>query len=196
MQEVARKMRLKLDKYWDEHKTTFHEAVILDPNNKLVSFESDMDKNNACETIRATYRTYYASRDNEYRSVQPSKAESSRDYFRRYLKRTYSVFTDDDNPLEEYLNSPIENVDILAYWKAKSKDPQWIPLTNMARDYLIVQATSVPSEQMFSVAKFTINPTRNRLNPEKVRASLCLKTWFAAGLIEEDFMKDNDLITE
>ncbi len=45
---------------------------------------------------------------------------------------------------------------------------------------------------MFSVAKFTINPIRNRLDPEKVRASLCLKTWFAAGLIKEDFMKDDN----
>ncbi|CAB4444420.1 unnamed protein product [Rhizophagus irregularis] len=135
-------------------------------------------------------------RDDENRPVQPSKTESSRDYFRRHLKRTYGVFTEDDNPLEEYLSSPIENVDILAYWKAKSKDQQWIPLVKMARDYLVIQATSVPSEQMFSVAKFTINPTRNRLNPDKVRASLCLKTWFAAGLIEEDFMKDNDLINE
>ncbi|CAB4377207.1 unnamed protein product [Rhizophagus irregularis] len=161
MREVAKKMCLKLDKYWDELKNTFHEAVILDPNNKLAS-----------------------------------KTESSCDYFRHHLKRTYGVFTEDDNPLEEYLSSPIENVDILAYWKAKSKDQQWIPLVKMAHDYLVIQATSVPSEQMFSVAKFTINPTRNRLNPDKVRASLCLKTWFAAGLIEEDFMKDNDLINE
>ena len=37
------------------------------------------------ETICATYRTYYASRDNEYRSVQLSKAESSRDYFHRRM---------------------------------------------------------------------------------------------------------------
>ncbi len=43
-----------------------------------------------------------------------------------------------DDPLEEYLNSPVENVDILAYWKVKSKDSQWVPLTHMARDYLIV----------------------------------------------------------
>ena len=102
------------------------------------------------------------------------------------------------HPVWQYLSWNVDKSSItcIGIWKAKSKDPQSIPLANMARDYLIVQATSVPSEQMFSVAKFTINPTRNYLNPEKVRASLCLKTWFAAGLIEEDFMKDNDLITK
>ena len=189
---VAKKVSLKLDKYWDEHKATFHEAVILDPNNKLVSFELDTEKHDACETIRTTYKTYNTFKDDRNVSAQPFKSESSRDYFRRHLKRTHGVFMEGDNPLEEYLNSPAENIDILAYWKAKSKDPQWIPLAHMARDYLVVQATSVPSEQMFSVAKFTINPTRNRLNPEKVRATLCLKTWFAAGLIGEGFMKDDN----
>ncbi|CAG8505207.1 13172_t:CDS:2 [Cetraspora pellucida] len=37
---------------------------------------------------------------------------------------------------------------------------------------------------MFSIAKFTISPTRNRLEPEKAYASLCLKTWFATSLIK------------
>ena len=54
----------------------------------------------------------------------------------------------------------------------------------MALDCLTVQATSVPSEQIFSVAKHTISPTRNRLSPEKIRASLCLKTWYEAGVIK------------
>ena len=43
---------------------------------------------------------------------------------------------------------------------------QWIPLTRMARDFLVVD-----------IAKFKIDPTRNRLDPDKVHASLCLKTF-------------------
>jgi hypothetical protein len=53
----------------------------------------------------------------------------------------------------------------------------------MARDYLVVQATSVPSEQMFSRAGNTITSIRNRLSEENIRASLCLKTWYEAGVI-------------
>ncbi len=56
----------------------------------------------------------------------------------------------------------------------------------------MVQAINVPSEQMFSVAKFTINSTRNHLDTEEVRATPYLKTWFAAGLIKEEFTKDNN----
>ena len=53
----------------------------------------------------------------------------------------------------------------------------------LINDYLIVQATSVSSEQIFSVAKHTISPTRNRLSTENIRASLCLKTWYEADII-------------
>ena len=52
----------------------------------------------------------------------------------------------------------------------------------LINDYLIVQATSVSSEQIFSVAKHTISPTRNRLSTENIRASLCLKTWYEADI--------------
>ena len=54
----------------------------------------------------------------------------------------------------------------------------------LINDYLIVQATSVSSEQIFSVAKHTISPTRNRLSTENIRASLCLKTWYEADIIK------------
>ncbi len=63
---VAKKMSLKLNKYWDEHKATFYEAVILDSDNKLLSFESDMEKHDACKTIRAIYKTYDTSKDKRY----------------------------------------------------------------------------------------------------------------------------------
>ena len=61
------------------------------------------------------------------------------DYFHHLLKRTYGVFTDDKS-LEEYFNRLLI---FLHTGKARSKDPQWILLANMACNYLIVQATSV-----------------------------------------------------
>ena len=159
--------------------------MILDTNNKTMPFELEIDKQSACEKVRETYKASYMQHNTKSTPAQPLTFESSRDYFRRHLKRTYGGFVDDDNPLEEYLNSALENVNVLAYWKAKSTDPRWSSLACMARDYLVVQATSVPSEQIFSIAKFTIGSERNRLDPEKARATLCLKTWFMAGLIKE-----------
>ncbi len=45
---------------------------------------------------------------------------------------------------------------------------------------------------MFSIAKFTINLIRNHLVTEEVRATPYLKTWFAVGLIKEEFMKNDN----
>jgi hypothetical protein len=47
----------------------------------------------------------------------------------------------------------------------------------MAKDYLIIQATSVAAEQAFSVAGNTITSIRNRLDPKTARTTLCLKSW-------------------
>ena len=54
---------------------------------------------------------------------------------------------------------------------------QFPNLACMARDYLAVPATSVPSEQSFSLSKNLITDTRNRLLGKTVQACICLKSW-------------------
>jgi hypothetical protein len=70
---------------------------------------------------------------------------------------------------------PLENqIDPLLWWQSQQ---QGFPiLSQMARDYLCIQATSVASEQAFSVAGLVISPLRNRLEAETARATLCLKS--------------------
>ena len=55
----------------------------------------------------------------------------------------------------------------------------------VAANYICVPATSVGVEQMNSRAKFLISPARNRLNPEAVRACMCLQSWYRFGLCFE-----------
>ena len=57
------------------------------------------------------------------------------------------------------------------------------PLSHMAKDYFSIQATSVSSEQMFSIAKHTLNPIQNRLDSEKAQESLCLKSWIESEIV-------------
>ena len=67
---------------------------------------------------------------------------------------------------------------------------------------LIIQVTSVPSERAFSISGLTISKTRNRLDPETARASLCLKSWIENGLglniineiHEETNLSDSDYV--
>ena len=80
------------------------------------------------------------------------------------------------NELEKYLLGGTENnIDPLLWWKTQMKE--YLILSQIARDYLSIQATSVASEQAFSVAGHTLTAMRNRLHPETARATLCVKSW-------------------
>ena len=60
--------------------------------------------------------------------------------------------------------------------------PKYPILSSIAKDYLIIQATSVAAEQAFSIAGNTITPTRNKLDSETAREILCLKSWIENGM--------------
>ncbi|CAG8652439.1 3578_t:CDS:2, partial [Ambispora leptoticha] len=165
---ISEKILEKLDKYWNELQSSLPEAVLLDPSSKFSTFYSSYERNYVRQIINKTYKNYAPS-DNGTTNQIPclSQFSSARDYFRNQLKRTYDDMSVSCNVLDEYLNMPDENVDTLAFWKSKSSNIKWVPLVKMARDYLVAQATSVPSEQAFSLAKHTINAVRNRLEDEK-----------------------------
>ncbi len=75
-----------------------------------------------------------------------------------------------------------EETDPLLWWQVHTKE--YPIISNMAWDYLTIQATSVASEQAFSVAGNVISKTRNRLLPETARACLCMKSWITNKLEE------------
>ncbi|GBC54321.2 zinc finger BED domain-containing protein RICESLEEPER 2-like [Rhizophagus irregularis DAOM 181602=DAOM 197198] len=57
-------------------------------------------------------------------------------------------------------------------------------LSNMAKDYLGVPATSAPAERIFSSAADVITYDRASLAPKTVRAVMCLKHWFRSGVLD------------
>src|SRR6266487_5359919 len=81
------------------------------------------------------------------------------------------------NELDLYFDShpPNDNVMPLDWWKIHMTE--YSVLSRMAQDYLTIMSTSVPCEQFFSIAGKQITQTRNRLNPDTIRACLCLKSW-------------------
>jgi hypothetical protein len=176
---VASAMYSKLTDYWVHLDKSSTISAIIDPSHKLDTFYENIDD------IRKTFEDKYKS----YSSITtlPSEAilikeDSSRRYFRKKLKVSKNNNTTDI--LNSYLNIPEEDIDPLIWYKAREVDPKYGTLALMAKDYLSIQTTSVPSEQAFSIAKNTISLIRNRLDPEKARASLCLKSWLDNGMIK------------
>ncbi|KAJ0393783.1 hypothetical protein ATCC90586_010756 [Pythium insidiosum] len=72
---------------------------------------------------------------------------------------------------------------VCEWFKASSVDFPRISL--MARDYMAVPATSVPSEQAFSKAGCTINEKRARLGDDSVQAICELQSFIAFGTPSE-----------
>jgi hypothetical protein len=55
-------------------------------------------------------------------------------------------------------------------------------ITQMARDYHSIPATSAPSERVFSVAGNLISKKRTKISSENVRNVLCLRSW---GILDD-----------
>jgi len=84
--------------------------------------------------------------------------------------------------VEIYLGEPrVErNIDIIQWWKFHE---QQLPNLGLrARDYLSVPATSVLSEQAFSVAGDIVTKKRNRLEANSVRLLMLTKAWL--GIVD------------
>jgi hypothetical protein len=56
-------------------------------------------------------------------------------------------------------------------------------VSQMARDYCAIPATSAPSERVFSIAGNLISKKRTRISSENVRYVLCLRSW---GILVDD----------
>ncbi|KAL0211260.1 hypothetical protein P9112_009558 [Eukaryota sp. TZLM1-RC] len=69
--------------------------------------------------------------------------------------------------------------DPLGWWKINSS--RFPCLAKAARDYLSIQATSMPSESLFSVAGDIARSRRSRLSPLNMRVLVSLKSWIGNG---------------
>jgi|tagenome__1003787_1003787.scaffolds.fasta_scaffold20876574_3 hypothetical protein len=191
--EVAASMSKKIEQYWMIMDTPSTVSVILDPRNKISTF-TDQLKENACKNIQSVFDLYKGRSSSPVSSPKPCTPRSTRRYFSQLRKgKSQTTLTNDINSpstmepseLDRYLTLPVdEEIDPLLWWQAHVSE--FPILCEMARDFLTIQATSVASEQAFSVAANTITKTRNRLLPETARACLCMKSWLSNNLVKLD----------
>ncbi|PLW51293.1 hypothetical protein PCASD_01080, partial [Puccinia coronata f. sp. avenae] len=87
--------------------------------------------------------------------------------------------------VEVYLSSDCEDeaYNPLSYWNANNK--QFPTLSNMARTFLAVPASSAPTERAFSSGRYIQDYTRNQLNPNTLQSLICLKNWLSEKLIDQ-----------
>ncbi|CAG8646816.1 17983_t:CDS:2 [Gigaspora margarita] len=79
--------------------------------------------------------------------------------------------------LNAYFESSAEpdKINVLEWWR--THEQQYPTLAIMARDYLLIPATSAPVERLFSESGNVITYERNRLEGDTIQAIMCLKSW-------------------
>jgi hypothetical protein len=179
---VANAIYDKLKSYWNKHLSDSSAiSAILDPRYKLSTFNNQEEHKKYIDNLQILFSSYIP---NSYTTLNQINEETqdSRSYFLNIINNNQSnSFVNNSNNLEfreidKYLNMPNDiNINPLAWWKTHQEE---FPILSLiAKDYLIIQSTSVSSEQAFSIANNTITQTRNRLDPETAREILCLKSW-------------------
>jgi hypothetical protein len=95
----------------------------------------------------------------------------------------------DSNELDLYMVEPLlkqDSFDILAYWK--NNTDKYPILSQIARDLMAIQVSTVASESAFSAAGRVLDPYCNRLDPEMVQALVCSKDWIHATTKGTNFL--------
>ena len=112
------------------------------------------------------------------------KSDDSRGEQKKKKKRLSLESDDDDDvgdnlsvekELERYLNEPKLSEDsdpLLDFWK--KKETEYPRLSILAQKYLCVQATSTPSERIFSKMGNVVSKKRNKLTPSHTNETIFL----------------------
>ena len=65
-----------------------------------------------------------------------------------------------------------------SWWLDPLQQKLYPNLSKMAIDILSIPAMSAEPERLFSGAKLTITDQRNRMQPDTIEATQCLKSWY------------------
>ncbi|XP_015119432.1 zinc finger BED domain-containing protein RICESLEEPER 2-like [Diachasma alloeum] len=182
--------RDKLIKHYNKSNWIYGAVLVLDPRHKLETFDrtqwgKDLKKE-SYDKFEEIFRTEYAaSLDNPpSEGIIPISNDSEMDEYTKALNSIYSTEKKRDwtTEVENYLKLDRENkdVDILEWWSQKEQN--FPNLARMARDYLSICGSNVPSERLLSKAGLIIRKHRNRLSNKHIELLLCMNSWFTSEL--------------
>ncbi|XP_057333515.1 E3 SUMO-protein ligase ZBED1-like [Microplitis mediator] len=156
-------------------------AMLLDPRFKKMYFQSSLAASKAISHVNDKLQSLKKS--DEQRVVNnENEILKLRGIWKHHEKRAAESmkFVEENNighhfELKQYLKEPpiLINEDPIQYWNSrKSFFPS---LYKIAEEYLIIPATSVPSERLFSTAGLIMTKRRNRIKPDKFQKILFLQ---------------------
>ena len=166
----------KLEIYWHKHLSESSAiSAILNSRYKTTIFNNLAERNEWIDHLKSLFSLYTTNSHITPNRISEETLQNSRNYFLNIINQQVLPTNLEFDEIDSYLNTSNDiNADPLLWWKEHQNEYPILSL--IAKDYLSIQATSVVAEQVFSVAGNTITPTRNKLDPETTRATLCLKS--------------------
>jgi hypothetical protein len=186
IREIAEDMKIKFDPISTNlYNSTAYLALVLDPRYKTQILPNNIDANTVKQMLSEKYASYQnteqassADDKNEINEGNVGDKRKSSGILSRMIQKKKRVSNlQTRNEIAEYLAIPVESlsIDPCEWWKHHRI--QYPLLEKMARDYICIPATSVPSEQAFSKSGELINKKRNRLGDRAIEACMCLNSW-------------------
>ncbi|CAI0430423.1 unnamed protein product [Linum tenue] len=192
---MSSQMLLKFDKYWDDIHLVLAVSVVLDPRYKLHVIEYYAGKFGNTETglvaenikqmICGLIRDYQTKAEKKFGSEtgtsssgsgSASATELDFELFVSQRKKSTSLITTElDMYLAEDIIPRTADFDLLLWWKLNGL--KYPTLQSIARDFLAIPITSVPSESAFSSGGRLLDPHQSRLHYSTVEAMMCTRSW-------------------
>jgi hypothetical protein len=213
---VARPMKMKFLKSWDEIPMFYSFATILDPRSKMKGFKCTLDL--LGNAFGSDYSLCYGDVKDEltrlfskYQEKYGSSACTTRaqrlgvplvgsgNRWGRIFDRSSSSTpsTGAVNELTAYLDSdPVPwgdpNFDILLWWREHKQS--YPILSIMACGIMVVPVSTVSPESCFSLTGRILEERRRRLFPEHVEMLTCIKDWDQAKRKAQHTVEDTELV--
>ena len=182
IKEIAKEMKNKFDSIQENlYNSSAYLALILDPRYKTQILPNNINENIVKQTLIDEFNSYKDLDHSEDKinedALSVGEKRKSLGIMDLMLQKKQKAGNLQRNEIDEYLVIPIEpkNIDPCEWWK--NHKSQYPILTKIARDYICIPSTSVPSEQAFSKSGELISKKRNRLGDSAIEACMCLNSW-------------------
>jgi hypothetical protein len=186
IKEVAQEMNIKFSSISENlYNTSAYLALILDPRYKTQMILDNISEDDLKELLVNEFNSYQnlenleklSDEDNDDSILGGNKRKSIGllDHMLQKKKKTNNSHT--RNEINEYLMTPLEpsNINPCEWWR--NHKLQYPLLSKIARYYIGIPSTSVPSEQAFSKSGELISKKRNRLGDRAIEVCMCLDSW-------------------
>ncbi|GBB91536.1 hypothetical protein RclHR1_01890010 [Rhizophagus clarus] len=180
LKKVRAAIYLSLETHWDVPSELSLVATILDPRMKSFLFVKDSHREEQKTQAESLLSNLYTQLKHDLElpeEVRSPILDDDDDIFERMWASNQQLTQtgNDNNEIMCYLRclDELKSTDPLVWWRDhRSSYPI---LSKLARKYLSIPSTSVPSERLFSDAGNHISAKRTRLAPELVDRILFLK---------------------